>query len=144
MTLVERIQAYIHQLCSDVGVDPASIYNPATNAWYFSNGSATMEVFLTTQKGWDNEISHFLRIMAPLCEIPRDVPRQFNLFKTVMAINQTYLGFKIGADEQRNLICIVAERNIQGMDYSEMVDMIDYLGHWANKLDDFMKAEFPV
>ena len=144
MTVTERITIYIGQLCEQIGVSPDKVYNPKTNAWYFTNGSATMEVFLTSQKSWDQQSYTYLRCMSPLCEIPKDIKSQFNLYKTVLAINSAYSGFKISADEERGILCIVAERDIRGMDYEEMVTMIDFLGHWANKLDDFMKAEFPA
>ena len=142
MTVVERVTFYIAQLCDQIGVDAAKIYNPSTNAWYFTTGSATMEVFITEQKSWDQQTYTYLRCMSSLCEIPKDIARQFRLFRTVLQINSKYMGFKITADDERGILCIVAERNISGMDYEEMVAMIDYLGHWANKLDDFLKDEF--
>ena len=143
MTVEERIRGYIHLLCQDLGVDSAKIYNEKTGAWYFTNGNSTMEVFFTTQKSWTDQQNTYLRCMAPLCNIPTDLPKQFKLFKTVMEINHQYAGFKISADEKRGLVCIVAERNILGMDYAEMVVMIEFLGHWANRLHEFLRAEFP-
>ncbi len=142
MTLVERATTYIHRLCGEIGVTPESIYNPKTGAWYFSQGSCTIEVFLTTQKNLQRESQTFIRCMAALCDIPKTVPQQIALYKTAMGINATYLGFKISADEQRGLICIIAERNISGMDYDEMVTLINDLSSWADKLDNFMKDEF--
>ena len=144
MTLIERVTLYIGRLCEEIGVNPEKVYNPATQAWYFTNGSSTMEVFLSVQKSWDNDSRTFLRCMAPLCEIPKNITSQYNLFRTVLQINARYMGFKITADEERGILCIVAERNVAGMDYEEMVGLIDYLGHWANKLDDFLKDEFAV
>ena len=142
MTLVERVGVYIATLCESIGVSAEKVWHPSTNAWYFSNGNTTIEVFVSTQKNPEAGSDDFIRCMAPLCEIPADIMRQFALFRTVLQINAKYMGFKITADEERGILCIVAERNISGMDYHEMVEMIDYLGHWANKLDKFLAEEF--
>ena len=142
MTLIERATIYIHRLCEEIGVTADSIYNQKTGAWYFAQGSCTIEVFLTTQKNMQRESQTFIRCTAALCDIPQTVPKQIALYKTAMGINATYLGFKISADEQRGLICIIAERNISGMDYDEMVALINDLSSWADKLVNFMKEEF--
>ena len=141
MTLVERVSLYIHRLCESIGVSAEKIYHPATNAWYFASGNNTIEVFISNQKMSDDESDTFLRCMAPLCAIPSDIMRQFALFRLVLQINAKYMGFKITADEERGLLCIVSERNVSGMDYEEMVTMIDYVGHWAGKLDRFLAEQ---
>lgn len=141
MASIEIVKAYIQHLCADIGVDAESIYNEQTGAWYFTQGSSTIEVFLTAQKNPQQEQQIFIRCMAPLCAIPRDVPKQFMLYKTALAINATYLGYKLSADESRGIVCAVAERNIEGMDYDEMIVLIRDLGFWAGKLDLFLKKE---
>lgn len=142
MTPVEIVTAYLHRLCQEIGVDPKTAFNPKTGAWYFAQGSSTIEVFLTTQKNLHQQPQTFIRCMAALCEIPQDLLKQYNLYKTVLAINATYLGYKISAEEGRGLVCIIAERTIDGMDYPEMVSLINDLGSWADKLDDFLQEEF--
>lgn len=141
MTTVETVKEYIRHLCTDLGVDPDTVYNAQTGAWYFIQGSSTIEVFLTAQKNPQEEQQVFIRCMSPLCAIPRDIPKQFVLYKTALAINATYLGYKLSADEARGIVCAVAERNIEGMDYAEMIGLISDLGFWAGKLDLFLKKE---
>jgi hypothetical protein len=142
MNPAERITLYLQRLCTDMGVEEKNVYNTKTRAWYFAQGSSTIEVFLTTQKNFQQQPQTFIRCMAALCEIPNDIKKQFELYKTALAINGTYLGYKISADEQRGFVCIIAERNISGMDYEEMITLISDLGHWADKLDNFMKDQF--
>ncbi|RYY57079.1 MAG: hypothetical protein EOO09_03960 [Chitinophagaceae bacterium] len=142
MTMVERVGLYIERLCESIGVSAANIYHPSTDAWYFSNGGSTIEVFLTTQKNVDGDNDYYLRCMSALCEIPKDIMRQFALYRTVLQVNAKYLGFKIVADEGRGLLCVVSERNISGMDYEEMVGMISYIAHWGTKLEKYIAAEF--
>jgi hypothetical protein len=142
MSPVERVKDYINRLCGDMGVEEKKVYNPATGAWYFLQGSSTVEVFLTTQKNLQQQPQTFIRCMAALCEIPRDQKKQFALYRTAMAINATYLGYKISAEEEKGLVCIISERNISGMDYDEMITLITDLAHWADKLDGFLAAEF--
>ncbi|PZR21068.1 MAG: hypothetical protein DI535_28970 [Citrobacter freundii] len=141
MSSVDLVKGYIRQLCADLGVDANSIYNEKTGAWYFVQGSSTIEVFLTAQKNPQQEQQVFIRCMAPLCAIPRDFPKQFLLYKTALAINATYLGYKLSADETRGIVCAISERNIEGMDYAEMITLISDLGFWADKLDAFLKKE---
>lgn len=140
--MVERVAIYIERLCESIGVSSADIYHPSTDAWYFSNGGSTIEVFLTTQKNRAGDNDQYLRCMSALCEIPKDLMRQFALYRNVLQVNAKYLGFKIIADEGRGLLCVVAERNISGMDYEEMVEMISYIAHWGTKLQKYLAAEF--
>ncbi|MBC7949485.1 MAG: YbjN domain-containing protein [Chitinophagaceae bacterium] len=142
MTPVDRIKDYLQRLCIEMGVEEKTLFNPKTASWYFVMGSSTIEVFLTTQKNLHNEPQTFIRGMAALCAIPGDRRKQFELYKTVLAINATYLGYKISAEEDRGLVCIISERNISGMDYYEMVTLIMDLGEWADKLDKFLKEQF--
>jgi hypothetical protein len=142
MTPVERIKDYLHTLCHDMGVEEKKVYNPQTSAWYFLQGSSTIEVFLTTQKNLQHQPQTYIRCMSALCIIPSDNKKKFELYKTLLAINATYLGYKVSAEEDRGLVCIISERNISGMDYSEMVTLISDLGLWADKLDNFLKNEF--
>lgn len=142
MTPVERIKDYLHILCEAMGVEERKVFNPATGAWYFLQGSSTIEVFLTSQKNLHQQPQTFIRCMSALCTIPRDAQKKFELYKTLLAINATYLGYKISVEEDRGLVCIIAERNISGMDYTEMVTLISDLGLWADKLDGFLQKEF--
>lgn len=141
MVTVELVTVYIHRMCAEMGIDANTIYNPKTSAWYFSHGSSTIEVFLTSQKNAQHQTQTYIRCMAALCEIPRDILSQFKLFKLAMAINAAYLGYKISADESRGFVCAVAERNIDGMEYEEMTTLISDLGSWADKLDQFLIQE---
>jgi hypothetical protein len=141
MSSVDHVKSYIALLCIDLGVDASSIYNEKTGSWYFTQNGSTIEVFLTAQKNPQQEQQVFIRCMSPLCAIPRDLPKQFVLYKTAMAINATYLGYKLTADETRGIVCAVTERNIEGMDYNEMITLISELGFWAGKLDAFLKKE---
>lgn len=142
MTPTERITDYLQRLCNDMGVEEKNVYNPKTGAWYFVQGNSTIEVFLTTQKNLQQLPQVFIRCIAVLCEIPRDIMKQYDVYKTSLAINSTYLGFKISADETRGLICIISERNISGMDYSEMLTLLHDLSLWADKLSKFMRDQF--
>ena len=141
MSTKDLVKAYIQRLCADLGVDADRIYNSKTGAWYFSQEGSTIEVFVTEQKNPQQEPQTFIRCMSPLCAIPRDVTKQFSLYKTALAINSKYLGYKLTADEARGIVCIVTERNVEGLDYAEMLDLISDLGLWAEKLQRFLHQE---
>ncbi len=142
MSPVDTVRSYIQLFCLEMGVTEDSIYSPKTGAWYFKNGSSTIELFLTNQKTLSKEGRIFLRGIAALCSLPNDIMKRFHLYKTALEINTAYLGYKLALDESRGWLTIIVERDIAGMSYEEMVTLIHDLGTWADKLDSFLQQEF--
>ncbi|MEO5564652.1 MAG: YbjN domain-containing protein [Chitinophagaceae bacterium] len=140
MATTEEVKAYINQLCMEIGTTADKVYNPQTSAWYFTRGSSKIEVFLTayqTPKG----MRTFIRCFAPLYNIPTG-DKRLDFYQGALEVNTQYMGVKLGTLADKNLLCAISERDIEGMDYPEMVTLISDIGYWADELDDFLKKTF--
>jgi hypothetical protein len=133
MAPADVAKAYIYRLCNQIGVNADSIYNAKTGAWYFTSGSSTIELFLTTiERGLEAERT-FVRCFAPVCAIPDDAKEKLAIFKIALEINTDRMGVKL---------CAVTERDIDGMDYQEFISIISDISYWADHLKDYFKTHF--
>lgn len=141
MTTAATVKAYINRLCNEIGTTADAIYNAKTGAWYFSRGSSTIEVFLTTYDMQDT-VRTFIRCFAPLHVLPPSTIQKTDFFQGALEVNSRYMGIKLGLITDKGLLCAIGERDIAGMDYAEMVTLITDVGYWADQLDDFLKKKF--
>ncbi len=143
MVTAEVVQAYIQLLCTATGTTADAVYNHNTGAWYFSVNQSTIELFMSEQKTAHHPAEVFIRCMAAVAVIPPDIPSRFSLYQAALAINAGYMGFKLSADEQRGMICVIAERPIAAMDYNEFVGLLDTIGFWASQLRTALQDSRP-
>lgn len=142
MATAENVHAFIAQMCIEMGTTADKIFNKSTNAWYFTRGSSTIEVFLNSYPTAQGNTRTFIRCFAPLINIPSDATRKLDLYQGALEANTKYMGIKISSIVDKNMLVAIAERDIMGMDYGEMVTMIADIGYWADELDDFLKQQF--
>lgn len=142
MATIQQVKDYINQLCQQIGTSADAIYNGKTGAWYFSMGSSTVEVFLTSYEMPGRGMRTFLRCFAPLHMIPGDNVKKLDFFQGALEVNTQYMGIKLGSIANKGLLCAISERDIEGMGYSEMVTLISDIGYWADQLDDYLKKNF--
>jgi hypothetical protein len=142
MAPADVAKAYIYRLCNQIGVNADSIYNAKTGAWYFTSGSSTIELFLTTiERGLEAERT-FVRCFAPVCAIPDDTKKKLAVFKIALEINTDRMGVKLGALADKGLLCAVTERDIDGMDYQEFISIISDISYWADHLKEYFKTHY--
>lgn len=142
MSTVEFVQAYIHRLCRAIGADANAIYNKKTSAWYFSGGVSTIEVFLTTVEGNEETGRIFLRCIAPVHTFSSNPVEQFEIFQQALELNTKHMGIKLSIIPDKRLLCVIAERDIEGMDYGEFVTLISDIGYWADHFDNYVRNHF--
>ena len=142
MSTIEFVKAYIHRLCKDIGTHADAVYNAKTNAWYFSRGSSTIEVFLTNVETSPNTDRTFIRCFAPLYPIPVNPVMQFEVFQKALELNTRHMGIKLSIIPDKGLLCVIAERDIDGMDYDEFLSMISDIAYWAAYLDNYLQEHF--
>jgi hypothetical protein len=135
-------KAYIYRLCQQVGTNADSIYNPKTGAWYFSNGASTIEVFLTTLSDGQERERTFIRCFAPVYSIPADAKKKWTVLETALEINTERMGIKLSTLANKGLLCVVTERDIDGMDYQEFITIISDISYWAGQLSDYFEKRF--
>ncbi|MGK2861976.1 MAG: YbjN domain-containing protein [Chitinophagaceae bacterium] len=139
MSTIEFARAYISRLCRDIGTTADAIYNEKTSAWYFTRGSSTIEVFLTTIETGSNIKRTFIRCIAPIMDIPGDEKKKLSIFQKALELNNRHMGIKLCSNTEMGLLCAVTERDIEGMDYDEFINLITDIGFWADHLDDSFK-----
>ena len=142
MSTIEFVKAYINRLCKDIGTSAGAIYNPKTTAWYFSRGSSTIEVFLTGLETDEKTERTFIRCIAPVLIIPEDAQKKLAVFQKALELNTRHMGIKLSLIPEKGLICVIAERDIEGMDYDEFISLINDIGYWADQLDDYLAGHF--
>jgi hypothetical protein len=49
------------------------------------------------------------------------------------------MGVKVGALANKGLLCAVTERDIDGMDYNEFINIVKDIGYWADHLREYFK-----
>jgi hypothetical protein len=142
MATADNVRTYIDQLCQQIGTTADKIYNPKTGAWYFTRGSSTIEVFLTSYETAQKSTRTFIRCFAPLHNIPTNEKQKLDFFQGALEVNTKYMGIKLATIADKGIMCAIAERDIEGMDYQEFVVLITDIGYWADELDDFLKKNF--
>lgn len=142
MSTIEFVKAYIHRLCKDIGTHADAVYNAKTNAWYFSRGSSTIEVFITNMETAGGTDRTFIRCFAPLYRIPANPVMQFEVFKKALELNTRHMGIKFSIIPDKGLLCIISERDIDGMDYDEFLSLISDIAYWADYFDNYLQEHF--
>jgi hypothetical protein len=135
-------RAYIYRLCQQVGVNADSVYNARTGAWYFTSGASTIEVFLTTTGSVPQSERTFLRCFSPIYNLPTDPVKKFMVLETAMTINTEKMGIKLGSLAEKGLLCVITERDVEGMDYNEFMSIIGDISYWSDQLHKFFDEKY--
>lgn len=136
------VQSYIQRLCRETGTDADAVYSKKTGAWYFLHGTSTIEVFITSHLTSSGHTRTFIRCFSPLQNLPLTDEKKLRLFKAALELNEEYLGIKLAVDNKKEMMCVIGERDTDGMDYNEMVTTILDTGDLAQKLNQVMRSYF--
>ena len=142
MTTTEMVRVYVNQLCAEIGCTSESIYNKETNSWMFTRGSASIEVFMTSYQTSVKTVRTFVRCFSPVYAIPADATKKAQLFEESLHNSASMMGVKLGVLPNRGFMYAIAERDIEGMDYTEFNQTVSDLGFWADQLDDLLVQRF--
>ncbi|MGZ8558795.1 MAG: hypothetical protein ACXWWC_10695 [Chitinophagaceae bacterium] len=142
MSTIEFTKAYISRLCKNMGTTAEAIYSKKTGAWYFQSNSATIEVYLTNVETEQKTERIFIRCMAPIYKLPADTKKKLAIYESALEINSARVSFKLATLTDKNLLCVVTERDIEGMDYEEFYSLIFDNGFWADQLTDYFEKNF--
>ncbi|MEO6721371.1 MAG: hypothetical protein ABIN67_13465 [Ferruginibacter sp.] len=142
MTTNEMVRVYVNQLCTEIGCTPESIYNANSNSWFFTRGSATVEVFLTSYVTAVKTVRTFVRCFAPVFPLPVDAEKKIQLYEEALKHNYDFMGVKLAIIPEKGFMYAAAERDIDGMDYIEFKTLLSDLGFWADQLDTVLAERF--
>jgi len=136
------VKVYVNQLCAEIGCTPESIYNKETNSWFFTRGSASVEVFMSSYETVVKTVRTFVRCFSPVLPIPMDTAKKALLFQEVLQNNTSFMGVKLSIIPDKGYVYAIAERDIDGMDYLEFKTLISDLGYWSDQLDGVLAQRF--
>jgi len=142
MTTTEMVRVYINQLCAEIGCTPESIYNKESKSWFFTRGSASIEVFMSSYETVVKTVRTFVRCFSPVFPIPADAEKKAMLFGEALQNNTSFMGAKLSIMPEKGYLYSIAERDIDGMDYLEFKTLISDLGYWSDQLDDMLTLRF--
>jgi hypothetical protein len=140
---VELVQAMIEKYVESVGLSREETFNEEKSYWHWRHGSANIEVFIQSVTVGENKTREYLRIFSFLTEVPALSTQGRELFLTrLLEMNDKNLGVKLTLMKGTNKVYATYERDILGMDYSELSTCIADLEWWADKLDDELKSPY--
>jgi len=142
MTTTEMVKVYVNQLCAEIGCTPESIYSEKNNSWFFTRGSASVEVFMTSYVTAVKTVRTFVRCFSPVFALPADNQKQMQLYREALQHNSDFMGVKLATMPAKGYMYAIAERDIEGMDYEEFKTLIGDLGFWSDQLDNILLERF--
>lgn len=142
MTTIDTVKAYIKRLCTEAGADPENIYQPEADAWYFQKGTVTIEVFLETYETEEKVLRSFIRCLSAFYPIPVEPAKRQEVYFVALEVNTRNMGVKIGTMADNGYMYAIAEREIDSMEYPELVTLINDVGNWADQLGELFRGRF--
>src|SRR6266542_3850664 len=116
-TATELIRQYVKR----IGLTDEQTYNAERKAWYWTKGSARIEVFIQTIKVGEGE-RNYLRVFSPIMKVPKTGIIAF--YRRLLELNDTSLGVELSIIEGGDQVYATYERDIKGMDYGELADTV--------------------
>jgi len=130
----------VETIIADLGLNPTETQVPSPGderiAWGLMKGSAEIYVSLKQDSG-----ENYIRVSAPVITLPENERDQLRLFRHLLILNAgTVIGAAFGITRDR--VIMVTERSTMDLDLSEVRDMINRVGHYADFYDDALVNEF--
>ncbi|MES2774682.1 MAG: YbjN domain-containing protein [Bacteroidota bacterium] len=137
-----KVSEMIHCYAESVGLDRVKVFNPEKKNWLWKKGSASIELFIQRLTFADGYQRDFVKIFSPVMDMPQTT-RLLEFYRRLLELNDEKLGIKLTMQKGADKIWATFERDIKGIDYNELTTFISDFEHWADILDDLLKAEFP-
>ena len=138
---IELTETMIEKYVESVGLTKQETYNDEKKFWHWKHGSATIEVFVQSVNIGDNKTREYLRIFSYLANVPAvSTHGREQFLSRLLEMNDQNLGVKLTLMKGTDKVYATYERDIMGMDYSELATCIADLEWWADKLDDELKS----
>lgn len=140
MTTRKQVEEMIDRYVASIGLTKEGTYNAERRVWYWTVGSAKIEVFIQELRMQDGTMRSFLRIFSPLMQVPKHDELRF--YRHLLELNDTKLGVKLTIMPGSDTVYATYERDIQGIDYEEVATCIADMEWWADTLDKQLKQQF--
>ncbi|MFL5727913.1 MAG: YbjN domain-containing protein [Cytophagaceae bacterium] len=138
-TTREAVEAMVDQFVVEIGLTKQQTYNAERRAWYWTKGSAKIEVFIQEIK-FETHSRFYLRIFSPIIKVPASNTQEF--YRRLLEMNDTKLGLKLSIMPGSDQVYATFERDIDGIEYAELKVCIYDLEWWADLLDDELTKQY--
>ncbi|MEO8770664.1 MAG: YbjN domain-containing protein [Ferruginibacter sp.] len=132
----------IHKYAESVGLARADVYNTEKRNWTWKKGSASIEIFILRIDLGNGYVRDFIKIFTLVMQVPQTNLLEF--YRRLLELNDEKLGIKLTLQKDGNNVWGTFERDINGMDYNELVAFISDFEIWADQFDNMLEAEFPT
>jgi hypothetical protein len=136
---IEKATKMINDFVLSKGIDLNQVYNAEKRSWSLKRGSANIQVILL-EVPISTGTREFLQIACPLIKV--SAGKELQLYKRLLELNDAKLGVKLSLQEKTDQVWALNERDLSGLDYSELTTMLEDLGYWADEFDDMLAKEF--
>jgi hypothetical protein len=137
---VGKAAKMVETVLAHLGVDPERNRSaaPAGGAsWQISRGSA--DILIAINPGRDGGAPR-LRLVAPLVKVRDELAQP--LAAKLLQLNASELpGIAFGLF-RADVVALVAERSVSGLDREELAELLATIGHYADRYDDLLVTEF--
>ena len=125
----------VEENISSLGVDPVVCRGEKAGQWNMKKGSANVwiDVWETEKKDYG-----YFQCMAPFVEIPTENTEAF--YREILEINHKLYG--VGMTKFQSWIYAKSIRELEGLDGSEMMAMINRVGNYADDYDDKLRNKY--
>lgn len=138
--LMEKAKNMINDFVKQKGIDPTTVFNEEKLTWYLKRGSVDIQIMLLSVPVGEGVIREFVQVASPIMKVPAG--KELNFYKRLLELNDVKLGVKLSLQKDTDQAWALFERDLIGLDYSELVTILEDLGYWADEFDDMLKKEF--
>ncbi|PKL11743.1 MAG: hypothetical protein CVV50_05295 [Spirochaetae bacterium HGW-Spirochaetae-6] len=138
MSSMQEVTVMVQKLMQEKGVTEESA-KVAPGHWVFINGSFRFEIRLQTFKQL-GEIREGIAIAGYLMPLPADPVKLAELQSELLSINSQIVGAWFGIHQ--NQVLLVSSRELENLDYSELLMMADNISRLGDSFDDMIKEKY--
>jgi len=138
--LINKVSNMVDDLVAELGLKKDEVFDPEKKTWKWSKGSANIEVLLLSVPVGEGKQREFLQVASPLMRVPQGNEKTF--FRRLLELNDVKLGIKLSIQSGSDQVWALYERDLVGIDYTELKTTVLDLEYWADELDDILINEF--
>ncbi|OHD17811.1 MAG: hypothetical protein A2086_12620 [Spirochaetes bacterium GWD1_27_9] len=138
--LIQKATQMINDFVTEKGIKAKDVYDADKQIWRLQRGSAAIQILLLSVPVGENQIREFLQVASPLMKIPAG--NELAFYRRLLELNDLKLGVKLSIQRDSEQVWALYERDLIGMNYTELKTCLEDLGYWADDLDDLLIEEF--
>ncbi len=135
---MQDIQHYydmFERVIQTLGVDPKDCRGKEAGQWDLQKGSVPVWIDIYTT---ENGQYGYIQILSPIFEIPQN--QKEAMFTEALEINHNLVGCSI--TKFNDWLFVKSIRELENIDEGEMMAMMNRVGTYADKYDDYFKSKY--